>query len=202
MGNKEILQKVNGLKYKDDTVKLSYVYPALLESLFDFNGAGISLIGGRDFDYEGETKDYHFSGSAYYGTCTVTKKYGKEKPKEEVVDVYKRTSFEFKGKMIENVPPAILLEKADEALRQKINEKNSGYKLWYISFAGYVGHATLYPFYAKGELDVRRRALSIWGRYDDIKTAEYIEGCKETYGKDFKRFYGINSDTYVLIYEE
>ena len=202
MEKKEIVEKVTGLKYKDETTKLFCVYPSLLESLFDFNGSGISPIGGRDLDYEGETADYYFSGSAYYGTCTVTKKYGKAKPKKESVDVYARTSFEFKGKMIENVPPAILLEKADEALRQKINEGNSGYKLWYISFVGYVGSATLYPFYAKGEWDVRKRALSIWGRYDDIKTAEYVEECKERYGDDFKRFYGISSDAYVLIYEE
>jgi hypothetical protein len=202
MEKKEIIDKVNGLKYKDETVKLSDVYPSLLESLFDFYGVGISPIGGRDLDYEGETSGYHFLGSAYYGTCTVTKKHGKKKPKEAVVDTHTRKDFMCKGRMIENVPPAILLEKIDEELRRKIADADSGYKLWYISFVRYGGKAELYPFYAKDEWDVRHRALSIWGQYDDIKSTEYVEECKEKYGDNFKRFYGIRSDAYVLVYEE
>ena len=31
------------------------------------------------------------------------------------------------------------------------------------------------PFYVKNEWAARLRALSIWGRYDDIKTAEEVE---------------------------
>lgn len=201
MEKKEIVEKVTGLKYKDETTKLFRVYPSLLESLFDFNGSGISPIGGRDLDYEGETADYYFSGSAYYGTCEVTKKHGKKKPKEVPIDVYTRTSFEFNGRIIKDIPPAIRIQDVDEEMRQSVLNKDGDYRLWYISFVSY-GIATLHPFYAKSEIDVVNRALSIWNKYDEIKTSALVEEAKERWGKDFSRLYKVQPDVYVLAYEE
>ena len=208
---KEILGKLKTLRYKDDSIILTDVYPAVLESIFDFNG-GVRIIGGRDLDYEGETDEYIVSGSAYYGTCEFVKKYGETRPNEEMdcvaeipkqEDKYTRTSFEFKGRMIEHVPPAILCSNT-MLLKIKQLEYKSGpkIKMFYIGFSRY-GITMLHPFYANNERDVRYRALSIWGKYDDVYTKSDIERRQLEHGDEyFDHFYTIDEKVYVLLDEE
>ena len=57
------------------------------------------------------------------------------------------------------------------------------------------------PFYAREELDVRRRALSIWGSYDDIKSGEDVEDIKSRFKESFKNSYEISNTYYVLDWE-
>ena len=196
MTNKEIFDKVKSLKYKNDEITLVNVYPSLIEDIFDFP-KGIDIIGGRDLDYEAENNEYYISGSAYYGKCTFTKKNGIERPIEEIKtsndDKYTRTSFEKDGRLIENVPSVI--ECSLENLDELIKEHNL--KLFYICFNGYC-NSTLTRFYAKDERDVRLRALSIWGRYDDIKTEEQVKEIRDKYKDIFSRSYKIEDKFYVL----
>lgn len=189
-----VLEQVNSLIYKEDEVKVINVSPSLLEEIFDCN---MDIIGGRDFDYEGKTKDYYFLGSAYYGNCTITKLNGKQKPKEEkkIEDNFTRTSFSHRGRLIENVPPVV---ECDETTLKKLVD-NGTLKLYYIFFNHY--STEMIPFYAKGEWDVRLRALSIWGSYDDIKTEEQVLKIKESNEDIFKRCYYFSKKKYVLSWE-
>lgn len=196
MTNKEIFDKVKSLKYKNDEITLVNVYPSLIEDIFDFP-KGIDIIGGRDLDYEAENNEYYINGSAYYGKCTFTKKNGIERPIKEIKtsndNKYTRTSFEKDGRLIENVPSVI--ECSLENLDELIKEHNL--KLFYICFNGYC-NSTLTRFYAKDERDVRLRALSIWGRYDDIKTEEQVKEIRDKYKDIFSRSYKIEDKFYVL----
>jgi hypothetical protein len=189
-----VLEQVEKLIYKEDEVKVVNVYPSLLEKIFDCD---MDIIGGRDLDYEGKTNEYYFLGSAYYGNCIITKLNGKQKPKEEkkVEDVYTRTSFYNKGRLIENVPPVV---ECDETTLKELIE-NGTLKLYYIFFNRY--STEMIPFYAKGEWDVRLRALSIWGSYDDIKTEEQVLKIKKSNEEIFKRCYYFSEKKYVLSWE-
>ena len=145
---KEILLKVEALKYKDEEVTLTGVYPSLLEEIFNCE---MEIDGGRDFDYHCEFRGYEFSGSAYYGNCTVTKLTGKEKPKEDFPkqeNVYTRTSFVRQNRLIENVPPVV--DCTEETLKDLVNQ--GILHLYYIAFNN--GSSRLIPFYAKKEYDV------------------------------------------------
>ena len=75
--------------------------------------------------------------------------------------------------------------------------KEHNLKLFYICFNGYC-NSTLTRFYAKDERDVRLRALSIWGRYDDIKTEEQVKEIRDKYKDIFSRSYKIEDKFYVL----
>ena len=189
-----VLEKVNSLTYKEDEVKVTNVSPSLLEEIFDCN---MDIIGGRDFDYEGKTKEYYFLGSAYYGNCTITKLNGEQKPKEEkkIEDGYTRTSFYHRGRLIENVPPVVNCD--ENTLKELVD--NGTLKLFYIFFNRC--STEMIPFYAKEEWDVRLRALSIWGQYDDIKTEEQVLKIKESNEDIFKRCYYFSEKKYVLSWE-
>lgn len=187
-----IIEKLAALKYKDDSIVVKDVYPSMLEDMFHFIN-DIQIIGGRDLDYEGETLDYIIGGSAYYGTCTFTKKRGEERPKEIEENVYTRTSFTYNDREINNVPPAV--ECSEQDLVELKNRKDLFQ--YYICFNSY-GKSKMTLFYAKDEVDVRRRALSIWGRYDDIKTGEKVEELKQKYADRFNASYTISNKVYVL----
>jgi len=61
----------------------------------------------------------------------------------------------------------------------------------------------LHSFYAKNEMDVRHRALSIWGRYDNIYTKADIAKIQLLNGDEyFSRNYTIKEPVYVLLDEE
>lgn len=196
MNSEEILESLKTLKYKDDSITLRDVYPSLLESVLNLpNGFDVESAG-RDLDYGAETNGYEFSGSAYYGYCHVTKISGPERPKEEKADenenVYTRTSFYRDGRLIKDVPSVV---KCNKELRDELL-KNGTLKLFYICLGS--SYCEMIPFYVKNEWDARLRALSIWGRYDDIKTAEEVEEIKLKMGKDFDRSYSISKNYYVL----
>ena len=193
MENK-VLEKIKTLKHKDESIKLSGVYPWLLEQELDLLD-GITIIGGRDFDYYAETPIYHIDGSAYYGTATVTLK-SKTKLQEEnkgSENIYTRTSFEFHGKMITDIPEVV--ECNDETLKELIGK--GVLQLYYIGFKCY-DYMQLIPFYAVSEGDVRRRALSIWGRYDDIKSDREVEDIEIRYADVFPYLYKVSEKQFVL----
>ena len=191
----EFFDKLSKIKYKGESIVLNNVYPSLIESLFEFPN-GIQIIGGRDLDYEARNCEYHISGSAYYGTCTFTRLTGPIKKEEKKEDVYKRTSFEFKGRLIENVPSVVDCD--ENTLKTLVD--NGVLFLYYICFQHY-NITKMIPFYAREELDVRRRALSIWGSYDDIKSGEDVEDIKSRFKESFKNSYEISNTYYVLDWE-
>lgn len=191
----KIEKALKTLKYKDDSVKLSNIVPLDIDDYFTAElPHGVDIIGGRDFDYSASTSKYEIFGSAYYGTVTITLKVGKKKPKEKTEDIYTRTSFERYGSIVENVKPVV---ECDSATRDSLVEQGILH-LFYICFSSR-GETTLYPFYAVSENDVRLRALSIWGSYDDIMSNAKVEELQKKYGDSFSRCYHISTyKTFVL----
>lgn len=183
----KIKEALSTLKYYEDMVTITGVCPCDIEEYFNID---VVLEGGRDFDYYASTDKYSINGSAFYGKVEITLTVGKERPNEEETnnDIYTRTSFVLHGQTIKNVKPVV---ECDDETRDSLVAQGILHQ-YYICFSSR-GETTLYPFYAKSENDVRLRALSIWGSYDDIMTKEKVEELQNKYLESFARSYHIST---------
>jgi len=84
---KYVKSELKTLKYKGDSVTLNNVYPSLLETIMG-NFTPYEL-NGYDCDYWANTDTYEISGCMRFGTAEIILKVGKEKPKEDAVDIEK-----------------------------------------------------------------------------------------------------------------
>jgi hypothetical protein len=110
---------------------------------------------------------------------------------KDKINKHTRPSFNFPSGRVEYTPPAIL---CDEEMIENLSDK---YHLYYVGISS-DGITTLYPFYSEYERDVKWRALSIWGKYDEIIDKQQVEYRRKVHGDNFDRYYQISEKTYLI----